>query len=136
RDHALTSFYTGRWHARCVIRARRSEMATHDLSGKKIAILATDGFERSELHEPKKALEQAGAKVVVIAPHEGSIRAMNHHDWADELAVDATVASTSAADYDALVLPGGVMNPDQLRMDRGAVELVRSFVAEGKPIGA
>lgn len=111
-------------------------MATHDLSGKKIAILATDGFERSELHEPKKALEQAGAKVVVIAPHEGSIRAMNHHDWADELAVDATVASTSAADYDALVLPGGVMNPDQLRMDRGAVELVRSFVAEGKPIGA
>ena len=111
-------------------------MATHDLSGKKVAILATDGFERSELHEPKKALEEAGAKVRVIAPHEGAIRAMDHHDWADDIAVDATTGETIVDDFDALVLPGGVMNPDKLRMDPDAVRLVREAHAMGKPIAA
>ncbi|UJR82130.1 type 1 glutamine amidotransferase domain-containing protein [Sandaracinus amylolyticus] len=111
-------------------------MATHDLSGKKVAILATDGFERSELHEPKKALEEAGAKVRVIAPHEGAIRAMEHHDWADDIAVDATTGETIVDDFDALVLPGGVMNPDKLRMDPDAVRLVREAHAMGKPIAA
>ncbi|AKF05244.1 type 1 glutamine amidotransferase domain-containing protein [Sandaracinus amylolyticus] len=111
-------------------------MATHDLSGKKVAILATDGFERSELHEPKKALEEAGAKVRIIAPHEGAIRAMEHHDWADDVAVDATTSETIVDDFDALVLPGGVMNPDKLRMDPDAVRLVREANAVGKPIAA
>lgn len=115
-------------------------MATHDhggkLSGKKVAILATDGFERSELHEPKKALEEAGAEVHVVAPHEGAIRAMDHHEWADDVPVDVTTAEARLNDYDAVVLPGGVMNPDKLRMDPDAVRLVRDVHAEGKPIAA
>lgn len=106
------------------------------LAGKKIAILATDGFERSELHEPKKALEEAGATVHVIAPHEGRIRAMEKHEWADDLEVDGVTTETLGDDYDALVLPGGVMSPDHLRMDPDAVRLVRTFFRDGKPVGA
>jgi protease I len=108
----------------------------NELSGKRIAILATDGFEQVELTEPKKALEAAGAKVDVVAPKGGEIQGMNHHDKADKIPVDRTLDSVNARDYDALVLPGGVANPDTLRTIEPAVRLVRAFYDEGKPIAS
>lgn len=106
------------------------------LKGKRIAILATNGFEQSELEEPKKALEEAGARADVVSLNEGQIRGWKHTDWGSSVPVDATVASVSADGYDALVLPGGVISPDRLRMDEKAVGFVRSFVESGKPIAA
>ncbi len=111
-------------------------MAKQNLLGKKIAMMATDGFERSELLEPKKVLEEAGAIVDIIAPHEGSIRAMEKHQWADDVKVDVVTTEAIPEDYDALVLPGGVMNPDKLRLDPDAVRLVREMELAGKPIAA
>ena len=106
------------------------------LKGKRIAILATNGFEQSELEEPKKALEEAGAQADVVSLSEGQIRGWKHTDWGSSVPVDATVASVSADRYDGLVLPGGVINPDRLRMDEQAVRFVRSFIESGKPIAA
>lgn len=102
----------------------------------KIAILATDGFEQSELTEPKTALETAGAETEVIAPHSGEIRGWNKTDWGNKIKVDKTLSNAKVADYDALVLPGGVMNPDHLRMDAKAMMFVRDFVATERPIAA
>ena len=107
-----------------------------NLKGKKIAILATDGFEQSELLEPKKALEGAGATTVVIAPKDGEIKGWNHTDWGESVKVDKVLADANPHDYDALVLPGGVMNPDRLRMDPAAVNFVRQFVSTGKTVAA
>ena len=107
-----------------------------NLQGKKIAILATDGFEQSELTEPRKALDQAGATTVVIAPKDGEIKGWNHKDWGDKVRVDKTLDKVSPQDFDALVLPGGVMNPDRLRMNPMAVDFVRNFVATGKTVAA
>jgi len=109
-------------------------MAT--LQGKKIAILATDGFEEDELLKPLHALEAAGARVDVVSPQGGWIKGWKHGDWGEEVAVDVELANAKPDDYDALVLPGGVMNPDKLRMTPAAVVFVRAFVEEGKPIGA
>ncbi|MGE5547441.1 MAG: type 1 glutamine amidotransferase domain-containing protein [Solirubrobacterales bacterium] len=106
------------------------------LQGKKVAILATDGFEQSELLEPKKALEQEGAKVDVIAPHDGRIQGMKHHDKGDTVAVDRTLDAARPDEYDALMLPGGVANPDELRWQPKAVDFVRSFWTDNKPIAA
>jgi protease I len=106
------------------------------LHGLKIAILATDGFEQSELLEPKKALETAGAKTEVIAPHGGEIRGWDMKDWGDKVKVDKPLSDAKVDDYDALVLPGGVMNPDHLRMDAKAVEFVREFVGTERPVAA
>ncbi len=106
------------------------------LSGKRVAILATDGFEQSELTEPKKALEGAGAQVDVIAPHGGSIQGMRHHDKGETCPVDRTLEQANPEDYDALMLPGGVANPDQLRMNPMAVDFTRSFFTAGKPVAA
>ena len=106
------------------------------LAGKKIAILATDMFEQSELTEPRRCLMEAGAEVHVIAPHDGAIQGMQHHDKGDKIAVDLTLAKASAQSYDALVLPGGVANPDALRTDAAAVAFVRHFFDAGKPVGA
>src|SRR6266481_9809806 len=106
------------------------------LKGKTIAILATDGFEQSELIEPRKALDQAGAKTVVISPKPGSIRGWKSKDWGDEVAVDLTVNDADPDDFDALMLPGGVMNPDQLRTNPKAVQFVKAFADAGKPIAA
>ncbi len=108
----------------------------HDLHGKTIAILATDGFEQSELTEPKRALEEAGASVQVIAPKTGRIRGWQHGDWGEEVAVDLALKEANAADYHALVLPGGQMNPDKLRLEPRAAQFVRAFFAAGKPVGA
>jgi protease I len=106
------------------------------LNGKKIAILATDGFEQVELTEPRKALDQAGAKTIVIAPQSGEIRGWKSKDWGDSVKVDQTLENANPNDFDALVLPGGVMNPDHLRMDPAAVNFVRQFVSTGKPVAA
>ena len=106
------------------------------LDGIKVAILATDGFEQSELFEPKKALEEAGAKVSIVSLEAGEIKGWNHKEWGDSIAVDLTVADANAEDFDALELPGGVMNPDKLRMDEKAVQFVKSFFNAGKPVAA
>jgi protease I len=106
------------------------------LRGMKIAIVATDGFEQSELLEPKRALETAGAKTEVIAPKAGEIRGWNMKDWGDKVKVDRTLSDAKVDDYDALVLPGGVMNPDHLRMDAKAVEFIREFASTERPVAA
>lgn len=106
------------------------------LNGKKIAILATDGFEQAELLEPRKALDQAGAKTVVIAPKSGEIKGWNMKDWGESVKVDATLEDANPHDYDALVLPGGVINPDKLRIDPKAVNFIRQFASTGKTVAA
>jgi protease I len=106
------------------------------LAGKKIAILATDGFEQAELMDPRTALDHAGATTEVIAPKTGEIMGWDMKYWGDSVEVDRTLDQAKAQDYDALVLPGGVMNPDYLRMDPKAVNFVKEFVATGKPVAA
>lgn len=106
------------------------------LADKTIAILATDGFEEAELAEPKKALEHAGATVHVIAPHTGEIKGWNMTDWGRSARVNRELNEVSFEDYDALVLPGGVVNPDKLRLDIRAVAFVKKFFAAGKPVAA
>ena len=106
------------------------------LQGKRVAFLATDMVEQVELTEPWKAVEQAGGTPELISLEEGEIQGFNHYDKADTFKVDKTVEEASADDYDALVLPGGVGNPDTLRTDENAVELTRQFFEQGKPVGA
>ena len=107
-----------------------------ELKGKKIAILATDGFEQVELTEPRKALDIAGAETVVIAPKEGEIKGWNLKEWGDTVKVNQTLENANPNDFDALVLPGGVMNPDRLRMDPAAVNFVKKFVETGRTTAA
>jgi protease I len=106
------------------------------LKGRKVAILATDGVEQVELTEPRKALKAAGAEVSVVSLKAGSIQGMNHADKGDSIAVDRTLADVSPEQFDALVLPGGVANPDYLRVNQQAVAFVRAFATSGKPIAA
>lgn len=106
------------------------------LQGKKVAILVEQGFEQIELDEPRRALLDAGATVEIVSPREGKVRGWNHTEWGGEMKVDRQVESARAADYDALMLPGGVMNPDKLRMNQKAVQFVREFFDSGKPIAA
>jgi protease I len=106
------------------------------LQGKKIAFLtANEGVEQVELVEPLAAVREAGAEVELLAPEAGEIQAFNHLDKGDTFTVDQAVGDVDASDYDGLVLPGGVANPDQLRTDEDAVEFVRAFFAAGKPVG-
>ena len=107
-----------------------------ELKGKKIAFLASDMFEQVELTEPWKALEQAGAELELVSLEEGEIQGFNHYDKAGTFKVDKTVEEASASDYDGLVLPGGVGNPDNLRQDENAVKFVTDFFEQGKPVGA
>ncbi|MFW5823723.1 MAG: type 1 glutamine amidotransferase domain-containing protein [Marinobacter sp.] len=106
------------------------------LKGKTIAILATDGVEQVELTDPREALEKAGAETELLSIKEGKIDGYNHLDKADSFKVDRLVSGASFEDFDALVLPGGVANPDNLRQDRAAVSFVRSFVEANKPVAA
>ena len=106
------------------------------LAGKRVAIVATDGFEQSELAEPQRALEDAGAKTEIVSLRSGTIRGWKEKNWGDAFDVDKTVGQANPDDYDALVLPGGVMNPDKLRMDADAVSFVRRFFDDRKPVGA
>jgi protease I len=108
-----------------------------ELKGKRIAFLmSNEGVEQVELVEPLKAVREAGGEADVIAPELGQIQAVNHLDKADTFQPDRTVSEVSVDDYDALAMPGGVANPDNLRMDKAAVRLVRGFFAAGKPVGA
>jgi protease I len=107
-----------------------------NLSGKRIAILATDGVEQVELTEPRKALEEAGASTELISPKPDQIKAWKFKEWGDTLRVDKALDQARPQDYDALVLPGGAMNPDHLRMDAGAVDFVRQFVSTGRTVAA
>ena len=111
-------------------------MTDQRLDGRKVAVLATNGFEQSELEKPVAALKAAGAKVDVISLEEGEIQGMEHDQKGRKVAVDRALSSVKAEDYDALVLPGGVANPDKLRMQRPAVDFVRSFSRAHKPIAA
>ncbi len=105
------------------------------LEGKRVAFLATDMVEQVELTEPWKAVAQAGAEPLLVSLEEGTVQAFNHLDKADTFDVDQTVADASASDFDGLVLPGGVANPDFLRMDDDAVAFVRAFFEQAKPVG-
>jgi protease I len=106
------------------------------LNGKRVAILATEGVEQVELTEPRKALEKAGAKADVISPKQGKFKAWNMKDWGGEIKVDVELKSADPNNYDALLLPGGVMNPDHLRQDPQAVRFVKSFFEAHKPVAA
>ncbi|MDQ2774477.1 MAG: type 1 glutamine amidotransferase [Acidobacteriota bacterium] len=106
------------------------------LKNKRVAILATEGFEYAELVEPRKALDAAGAKTEVVSPKEGKIRGWATDKWGDDIAVDVALNSADAANYDALLLPGGVMNPDKLRQEPRAVQFVKSFFDAHKPVAA
>jgi protease I len=101
-----------------------------------ILIIATDGFEQSELTEPKRLLEEAGASVTVASLEAGDIRGWDKNDWGERVAVDKTIGEVSAEDYDALLLPGGQMNPDVLRTNRKVIDLIRAFDAAQKPVAA
>jgi protease I len=106
------------------------------LSGKKVAILVEDGFEQIELTSPKEALEEAGAKTQIISPKRDKVKGWEHTQWGKEFPVDVSLDKANANEYDALLLPGGVMNPDKLRTSTQAVQFVRSFFDQGKPVAA
>jgi protease I len=107
-----------------------------ELRNKRVAALVDNGFEQSELAEPKKALEAAGAKVDIVSPQDTKVKGWQHIKWGDEFSVDRKLEDVRADEYDALLLPGGVMNPDKLRANAKAVQFVKGFVDAGKPIAA
>jgi protease I len=107
-----------------------------DLKGKKVAILVADGFEQGEMTEPRQALELAGAATDLVSPNDGKVKGWKMTDWGDKFDVDVPLALANPNDYDALLLPGGVMNPDKLRMNHQAVDFVRAFFRAGKPVAA
>lgn len=111
-------------------------MADATLKNLKIAILATDGVEQVELSEPRKALDAAGAKTTLVSLKDGEIRGWNHTDWGETFRVDMALSKARAEDFDALLLPGGVINPDKMRMEPKAVAFVKSFLDSGKPVAA
>ena len=111
-------------------------MAQQPLKGLKIALLVTDGFEEVELTEPRKALDEAGARTHIVSPKEVRVKSWVFTKWGSEFPVDVPLAQARPQDYDALVLPGGVLNPDTLRMDEQAVAFVKSFFDEHKPVAA
>ena len=107
-----------------------------DLDELKIAILVTDGFEQVELTEPRKALDDAGAVTSIVSPKDGQVRGWNFTDWGDRLPVDVPLSQAKADQFDALLLPGGVINPDELRTDEKAVAFVKAFFDAGKPVAS
>lgn len=113
-----------------------SSSSNSQLKGVRVAILATEGVEEKELTEPQKALKEAGADVKVVSPKSGSIKSWDMTDWGKKIDVDMELKNANPSQFDALVLPGGAMNPDKLRQMPEAVQFVRSFFTEGKPVGA
>src|SRR5262249_1897210 len=111
-------------------------MAKKDLTGKKVAILVDEGFEQVELIKPRKALDRAGASTQVISPQENEVRGWNMKKWGKFVAVDVPLESANPADYDALLLPGGGMNPDKLRINPKAVQFIKHFIDSSKPVAA
>jgi protease I len=108
----------------------------NDLKNKRVAILVADGFEQVEMTEPRKALQDAGAKTELVSTAKKKVQGWNHQEKADKFPVDVQLDAAHSENYDALLLPGGVMNPDQLRTNPKAVEFVKSFFHEGKPVAA
>jgi len=115
---------------------RRGNVMNHHLTGMKVAALVEHGFEESELLEPRKALEDAGARVDVISPVEVSVKGWHHGTWGKEVKVDQPLADAHPEDYDALLLPGGVFNPDRLRINERAVQFVKAFTMSNRPVAA
>lgn len=115
---------------------KERQKVNNNLNGKKVAILIADGFEQVEMTEPRKALEAAGASAKIVLPGEGKVKGWQHTQWGDEFPVDVPLDSANPGSFDALLLPGGVMNPDKLRMNSKAVQFVRHFWDAGKPIAA
>jgi protease I len=111
-------------------------MAKKDLTGKKVAILVDEGFEQVELIKPRKALDRVGASTQVVSPQENEVRGWNIKRWGKTVAVDVPLESANPADFDALLLPGGVMNPDKLRLNPKAIQFVKHFIDSGKPVAA
>jgi protease I len=111
-------------------------MAEKKLQGKRVAILATDGFEQDELLKPREALDDAGAETKVVSPKSGQIKGWKLTDWGKQVSVDVDLNNANPSDFDALLLPGGVLNPDKLRMDPKAVAFVKSFFDSNKPVAA
>jgi len=109
---------------------------SEELNGKKVAILVENGFEEVELTEPRKALDQAGAQTQIVSPAGDQVKAWRHTEWGATLPVDLSLDDANPSDFDALLLPGGVLNPDKLRKNQKAVEFVRAFFDEGKPVAA
>jgi protease I len=106
----------------------------HEIKDLKVAILVSDGFEQQELTGPREALDAAGANTMIVSPNDGQVNGWDHYDKADMFPVDVPLAEANAANFDALLLPGGVANPDQLRMNPEAVQFVRDFFDSGKPV--
>src|ERR1700732_3029785 len=113
-----------------------TEIPMATLNGRKVAILVTDGFEQVELVEPRKALDAAGAKTQIVSPKNDRVRGWQFTEWGDEFPVDVPLDNTAPENFDALLLPGGVINPDKLRIEPKAVEFVKSFFDAGKPVAA
>ena len=107
-----------------------------DLAGLRVAILVTDGFEQVELEEPREALEDSGADTFIVSPNESEVWGWNETEWGDAFDVDISLAEANSSNFDALLLPGGVMNPDKLRINERAVNFIREFFAAGKPVAA
>ncbi len=112
------------------------ELDGRQLDGKRILILATNGFEQSELEQPRDALKRAGAQVDIASPESGEIKGWDQKDWGRAVKVDKALSAVKAADYDAIVLPGGQINPDVLRTNKDALALIRSFFDAGKTVAA
>jgi protease I len=113
-----------------------TQLNSKQLSGKKVAILVEDGFEQVEMTSPKEALEAAGAKTYIVSPKADKVKGWEHTKWGQEFPVDVAIEQANATNYDALLLPGGVMNPDKLRTNKKAVQFVRSFFDQAKPVAA
>jgi len=111
-------------------------MASTALKGKKVAILVADGFEEVELTKPRQALDDAGAKTSIVSPKDDTVRSWRHTEWGEDFDVDVPLRDAKAENFDALLLPGGVLNPDKLRMDADAMKFVKSFFDAGKPVAA
>lgn len=106
------------------------------LAGKKVAILATDGFEEIELSSPRNALLDTGADVYIVAPKSGTITSWHEDDWGGQFEVNMTISEADPSNFDSLVLPGGVINPDKLRLEEGAIDFIKSFFKAGKPVAS
>lgn len=111
-------------------------MANETLKGKNVAILVTDGFEEVELTKPREALDQAGAETNIVSPKDDSVRSWRFTEWGEDFDVDVPLKEAKTDDFDALLLPGGVLNPDKLRMDTDAMKFVKAFFDSGKPVAA
>lgn len=108
----------------------------NDLKGKKVAILTEDGFEEIELTSPRDALKEAGAEVLIVSPKNGKVKSKSGDDWTNNYDVDLQLGDAKSADFDALVIPGGVINPDKLRINKEAIKFVQAFFNENKPVAA